>query len=77
MRHAAASHIAVAVSSHDDAVTVDVCDDGVGGPVVPGVGLASLSQRAASLGGQLTVTAATPHGTQLRVELPATTGART
>lgn len=52
-------------------IEVDVCDDGTGGAVVPGVGLTSLSRRAQQLGGSLQVGAAIPTGVRLHVELPA------
>ncbi len=76
LRHAAASGIAVCVRSGDGVVRVEIADDGVGGPVVPGVGLSSLARRAESLGGQMTVHAGAP-GTTLRLELPLAIGAPT
>ncbi|WP_375499156.1 sensor histidine kinase [uncultured Jatrophihabitans sp.] len=51
-------------------IEVDVCDDGIGGPVVPGVGLTSLLRRAEQLGGRLQVEPAQPSGVRLHVELP-------
>ena len=51
-------------------IEVDVCDDGTGGTVVPGVGLTSLLRRAEQLGGRLHVEAAQPTGVRLHVELP-------
>jgi len=77
LRHAAASAIDVQVQARRGVVLVDVVDDGVGGLVVPGVGLSSLAQRANSLGGCLKVTAADPKGTRMHVELPAGERART
>ena len=70
LRHAAASSIDVRVEADLGQIRVDVVDDGRGGPVVPGVGLSSLAQRAHSLGGCLRVGAAGPGGTHLHVELP-------
>jgi signal transduction histidine kinase len=72
LRHAAASSIAVRVEADAGMVRVDVVDDGRGGPVVPGVGLSSLAQRAGSLGGCLRVASAEPAGTHLHLELPTT-----
>jgi signal transduction histidine kinase len=73
LRHASASSIAVHVQVDAGLVRVDVVDDGCGGPVVPGVGLSSLAQRARSLGGCLRVDGAAPSGTHLHLELPTTT----
>lgn len=70
LRHASASAIDVAVRTHGGRVLVEVSDDGVGGPIVPGVGLTSLARRAESLGGDLTVCPGHP-GTTLRIDLPA------
>ena len=70
LRHAGALHIDVRVRSDAGAVFVDVVDDGVGGQVVPGVGLSSLRQRADSLGGRLRVVSGDPAGTRVHLELP-------
>jgi signal transduction histidine kinase len=72
LRHAAASSIGVRVQVDAGVVRVDVVDDGRGGPVVPGVGLSSLAQRARSLGGCLQVESSPRNGTHLHLELPAT-----
>jgi signal transduction histidine kinase len=77
LRHAAASAIDVQVQTRCGVVLVDVVDDGVGGQVVPGVGLSSLAQRAGSLGGFLKVAAADPKGIHMHLELPADAEART
>jgi signal transduction histidine kinase len=53
-------------------IEIDVCDDGTGGTVVPGVGLTSLLRRAEQLGGHLRVEPAQPTGVRLHVELPLT-----
>ncbi len=70
LRHSQASCIDVTVRCPQRCVVVDVVDDGVGGPVVPGVGLSSLTQRAQALGGLLRVGPLQPRGTQLHLELP-------
>jgi signal transduction histidine kinase len=69
LRHASAGTIGVRVHARDGRVLVEVLDDGVGGPVVPGVGLSSLARRAESLGGHLTIRPGCP-GTALHVDLP-------
>ena len=74
LRHAQATSIDVTVRCPQRCVLVDVVDDGVGGPVVPGVGLSSLTQRADALGGHLHVGPTRPRGTRLHLELPSGTG---
>jgi signal transduction histidine kinase len=70
LRHASAATIDVAVRTRRGRVFVEVSDDGVGGPVVPGVGLSSLARRAESLGGTMTICPGDP-GTSLHLDLPA------
>jgi signal transduction histidine kinase len=70
LRHAGAGRVAVDVRTASGRVVVDVCDDGTGGPVIPGVGLSSLRRRAEELGGTLTVTAGRGTGTRLHLDLP-------
>jgi signal transduction histidine kinase len=76
LRHSGAATIDVGVRTSNETVLVDVVDDGSGGPVVPGVGLSSLRQRAVALGGCLQMASAEPRGTHLHLELPAREGAR-
>ena len=47
----------VQLSANDDHLHLDVCDDGTGIPpaATPGVGLASMRDRAAELGGELSI----------------------
>ncbi len=71
LRHGRASRVTVRVATAETGgVAVDVRDDGVGGPVVPGIGLTSLRQRAQQLGGSLAVGRADDGGLLLHVELP-------
>jgi signal transduction histidine kinase len=51
---------------------LEIADTGAGLPddVRLGVGLRSMQERAAELGGQITVTARQPHGTLVRASLP-------
>jgi signal transduction histidine kinase len=72
LRHAAAETIDVRVSWADGVMHVDVSDDGIGGPVVPGVGLTSLARRAEGVGGSLRILSDHGRGTRLHLELPAT-----
>jgi two-component system, NarL family, sensor kinase len=72
VRHARASTCRVRLVV-DDVVDFDVVDDGVGvRPDEPaGVGLVSMRERVAALGGSMAVMPVDPHGTRLRVTLPA------
>ena len=74
VRHARATHCTVRIA-RDPArpcLVVEVLDDGVG--IAPGtsagVGLVSLRERAAELGGRCEVTAGDPTGTKVHAELP-------
>ena len=70
-RHGQATHVNVRVCAADPGrVTVDVFDDGTGGPVTPGFGLTSLRRRAENLGGTLAVEGRPGSGLRLHVELP-------
>jgi signal transduction histidine kinase len=71
LRHGNPSEVSVEVRTGvAGRVEVDVCDDGTGRTVVPGVGLTSLLRRAEQLGGRLQVGPAQPSGVRLHVELP-------
>ncbi|MDT5042477.1 MAG: hypothetical protein QOE51_3462 [Actinoplanes sp.] len=71
LRHARAERVTVTVHiGSGSGIVVEVGDDGVGGPIVFGVGLSSLRRRAGELGGILDV-AADESGTRLRLDLPA------
>ncbi|MEP7090337.1 MAG: ATP-binding protein [Nocardioidaceae bacterium] len=71
LRHGRASHVTVRVATRVAGhLSVDVRDDGVGGPIVPGVGLTSLRHRAEQLGGSIDVRAHDGGGVLLHVELP-------
>jgi signal transduction histidine kinase len=49
-RHARARSVTVRLG-YGDGVTVEVVDDGVGGPAGPGNGIAGMRERAVALGG--------------------------
>ena len=78
-RHAGASHVTLTLTYFDDAVNLDVVDDGRGfepeavGPGGPGggFGLRGMRERAQHLGGQLTVESAPGEGTAVTIALPA------
>ncbi|GAA4413535.1 hypothetical protein GCM10023168_36510 [Fodinibacter luteus] len=71
LRHGGASRVTVQVMANAAGhVTVNVRDDGIGGPIAPGVGLTSLRQRAEQMGGSLAVEPCDAGGALLHVELP-------
>ncbi len=63
-RHARARAVTVRLA-YGDGVTIEVVDDGVGGPLGPGNGITGMRERAAALGG--TVEAGTQPGGGFRV----------
>ncbi|MDN4171440.1 GAF domain-containing sensor histidine kinase [Nocardioides sp. SOB77] len=72
VRHARASRCVVRLVRTDRALVVEVADDGVGVPAdaQAGVGLVSLRERAAELGGTAEVTCPPGGGTVVRATLP-------
>ncbi len=71
LRHGRASRVTVRVATTvAGRLAIDVGDDGLGGPIAPGVGLTSLRQRAEQLGGSLVVGPYDAGGVLLHVELP-------
>jgi signal transduction histidine kinase len=70
-KHAAAAHVAVAVTASEDQVKVEIADDGVGGAdPAHGSGLRGLADRVESLGGTLRVESVPGRGTRLAAEIP-------
>lgn len=74
LRHAGATSCVVRLRTEDRGVVVEVDDDGVGLglQVTEGVGLRSMRERAAELGGTCSVTGRLGAGTTVRVYLPRT-----
>jgi two-component system, NarL family, sensor kinase len=70
-RHAEARHCAIRLRL-DDGLTVEIVDDGKGVPAQsrPGVGLGSMRERAAELGGTCVVEAAPQGGLRVFAQLP-------
>ncbi len=71
-QHARATWCTVSIHM-DRGICVDVCDDGVGLPSGwrAGVGIASMRERVAELGGELVIEPSRPHGTRVAARLPA------
>ena len=70
VRHAAATSLAISVVVEDD-LCIDVVDNGCGiSSDITGSGLTNLGQRAADVGGTLTVETTPEGGTRLRWRAP-------
>ncbi len=88
LRHSGARQVLVTLSRKSRRVLLEVSDDGsgfrpgppaasqpgAGGVTGPGLGLASMHDRAASAGGTLTVTSAPGQGTMVRLSVPLSRG---
>ncbi|HET9443071.1 MAG TPA: sensor histidine kinase [Acidimicrobiales bacterium] len=72
LRHGRAAECVVQVTSSPSWLTVEVCDDGAGfGPeTASGVGLQSMHERTAEIGGELAIRSAPGHGTTVVARLP-------
>jgi signal transduction histidine kinase len=76
LRHSGASEISLTLSRSRRRVVLEVCDDGAGfdpGLAPAGLGLASMRERAAAVGGVLRVTSAPGAGTRVRLAVPGVT----
>ena len=72
-KHAEAQHILVALKTGGDRLVAEVSDDGRGfdpGPTRVGVGLQSMRERTAALGGELEVGSEPGKGTRIRFHAP-------
>ncbi|MFC3493725.1 GAF domain-containing sensor histidine kinase [Glycomyces rhizosphaerae] len=70
-RHAGARHVSVTVAVAEGRLAVTVADDGGGIPAAaPRRGLANLAARAEVLGGEFTIGAVEPTGTELHWSIP-------
>ena len=73
-KHASASTLVVGVSVEDDAIVVEVTDDGVGFDLGAGAqvgrGLENVRERADALEGTLTISSEPGSGTRVRLEVP-------
>lgn len=80
-KHARASHVEVTVGAEEEAVVVEIVDDGQGfDPLVldrtgwPRLGLQTMRERAQAIGGAFDVVSAPGEGTQIAVQVPASIG---
>jgi signal transduction histidine kinase len=77
VRHATAQNCSVRLAVEPDLLTVEVVDDGTGLPgadLVPGIGLSSMRERAAEMGGSCVVQDAPGAGTRVLARLPRSGG---
>ena len=76
VRHACAENVSVQVTGGPEAVVLEVVDDGRGCPVdaPPGLGLRSMRDRAAELGGTCAIAPAPGGGTRVSAVLPLAAG---
>lgn len=75
-RHSGARRITVRLRMEGKDLLAEVSDDGAGfGPEVPpGVGLGSMRERAALVGGNLEIESEEGHGTTVRLRVPLSRG---
>ncbi|WP_431954807.1 sensor histidine kinase [Nocardia lijiangensis] len=69
-KHSGGTHVAVRLETRDETLRVVVADDGLGGAQVGRGGLSGLCDRAAALGGDLTIDSPHGGGTVLVATLP-------
>jgi signal transduction histidine kinase len=74
-KYAQATSAHVAATRRGDALILEVVDDGVGGALSAGRGLAGLRDRIAAFQGKLTVDSPSGQGTHIRAEIPLPAGA--
>jgi signal transduction histidine kinase len=69
-KHAGAAQVSIVVRTDDDALEVEVRDDGAGGADEEGSGLRGLADRIEALGGVLALDSPARGGTRLRARIP-------
>ncbi len=70
IKHAGASRIRISAIVREGRLLVEVSDDGCGGAVINGSGIAGLRDRVAAIDGRLDVTSPRHGGTAVRANLP-------
>jgi signal transduction histidine kinase len=76
IKHAQASRCTIQILMNEQALILEVSDDGSGVPdvVLPGVGMSSMRERANELGGECLVERPSGGGTRVRASLPISRG---
>jgi two-component system sensor histidine kinase DesK len=69
IRHSEAHNCRVSIREEPSAVVLEVQDDGRGGGLIEGGGIAGMRARLAAAGGRLEISSA--HGTRVRAWMPA------
>ena len=70
VKHSGADRVSVSVRRHDDALEVEVQDEGVGDADAAASGLQGLADRVGAAGGALRVAEVEPHGTRVEAVFP-------
>jgi two-component system, NarL family, sensor histidine kinase DesK len=68
-RHAHARHATIALEINNDALLLSIHDDGRGGAIVPGNGLAGMRERLHAIGATLSIQSQPRRGTRLEIRL--------
>jgi signal transduction histidine kinase len=74
LRHSGAGQVHLSLATRRSRVVLEISDNGTGLPAQPppgGLGLPSMRERAASVGGTLTIKSAPGEGTRVRLSIPA------
>ena len=71
-RHSGARSVSVALRMEGSELVTEVSDDGrgFGAETLPGVGLSSMRERAAAIGGRLEIESEEGQGTRVRLRVP-------
>jgi signal transduction histidine kinase len=70
VKHAGAGSAAVTVRADGDWLSLEVCDDGVGGAAVAGQGMTNMHDRVRALDGEVTIDSPPGYGTRVLVRIP-------
>jgi len=78
IRHAHARRCLVTIANYGEVLRLSICDDGTGLPIgwKPGVGMRSMNDRAAEVGGAVAISAGSDGGVRVEASLPMRTAER-